>query len=140
MMNSIAGTAPCWRLVWFVFCLSLNSFAVRAASLPTEAEFTNRLGMKFARIKAGSFVTGNDDKLPAAALDAKEHGGRNIWVPERGDFDERPVHRVTISQPFYMGIYEVTNRQYEEFDRLHAHLRGKRGFSIDHDEAVVFVS
>ena len=83
---------------------------------------------------------GNVDKLPDAALDAKENGGRDIWVPERGDFDERPMHRITISQPFYMGIYEVTNRQYEEFDRLHAHLRGKRGFSIDHDEAVVFVS
>jgi formylglycine-generating enzyme required for sulfatase activity len=39
-----------------------------------------------------------------------------------------------------MGVCEVTNRQYEEFDRLHAHLRGKNGFSIDSDEAVIFVS
>ncbi|MHC4708031.1 MAG: SUMF1/EgtB/PvdO family nonheme iron enzyme, partial [Planctomycetota bacterium] len=41
---------------------------------------------------------------------------------------------------FYMGITEVTNAQFEQFDRLHLHLRGKKAFSIDHDEAVVFVS
>jgi len=39
-----------------------------------------------------------------------------------------------------MSVYEVTNEQYEKFDRLHVHLRGKLGFSIDNEEAVVFVS
>lgn len=32
---------------------------------------------------------------------------------ERGDFDEKPVHTVHISRPFYMGRTEVTQSQYE---------------------------
>jgi len=47
---------------------------------------------------------------------------------------------VTITKPFYMGVTEVTNAQYEQFCRMHERLRGKKGFSIDPDEAVVFVS
>ena len=39
-----------------------------------------------------------------------------------------------------MGIYEVTNAQYEQFDPEHRKLRGELGFSQDDDEAVVFVS
>ena len=46
--------------------------------------------MKLVRIPAGSFVMG----------DAKQG-------------DERPVRRVRISRPFYMGIYEVTDAQYD---------------------------
>ncbi|GAH33722.1 unnamed protein product, partial [marine sediment metagenome] len=57
-----------------------------------------------------------------------------------GDPDEQPVHKVTISKPFYMGVYEVTNTQYERFDPTHRYLRDKLGFSIENDEAVVFVS
>lgn len=30
-----------------------------------------------------------------------------------GDSDERPVHEVTLTSPFYLGIYEVTQQQYE---------------------------
>jgi hypothetical protein len=57
-----------------------------------------------------------------------------------GDFDERSTHKVTITRPFYMGVYEVTNAQYEQFDPEHRNLRGKLGFSKADDEAVVFVS
>jgi formylglycine-generating enzyme required for sulfatase activity len=57
-----------------------------------------------------------------------------------GDWDERPTHEVTISQPFLMGVTEVTNAQYEQFDPQHKQLRGKLGFSKEDDEAVVFVS
>jgi len=32
---------------------------------------------------------------------------------EKGAFDERPVHKVTLSKPFYMGKYEVTQEQWE---------------------------
>jgi formylglycine-generating enzyme required for sulfatase activity len=44
-----------------------------------------------------------------------------VWIPpgsfmmgsESGEADEKPVHRVTISQGFWMGKYEVTQSQYE---------------------------
>ncbi len=57
-----------------------------------------------------------------------------------GEFDERPVHRVTISRPFLLAATEVSNAQYERFDPGHKTLRGKRGLSREDDEAVLFVS
>jgi hypothetical protein len=41
---------------------------------------------------------------------------------------------------FSMSSTEVTNAQYERFDPSHRALRGKDGFSVKDDEAVVFVS
>jgi len=79
----------------------------------------NSIGMKFVRIEPGSFLMGQQ---------------------QGGDWDERPVHRVTITKPFFMAVTEVTNAQYEQFDPEHRRLRGKLGFSEKDDEAVVFVS
>ncbi|GAB3249531.1 hypothetical protein GCM10027347_06690 [Larkinella harenae] len=84
------------------------------------AQETNSLGMKLVTVPAGRFYRGSEG--------------------EGEDYDEAPVHRVTISRPFRMAITEVTNAQYEAFDPEHKKLRGKAGFSKDDDEAVVFVS
>jgi formylglycine-generating enzyme required for sulfatase activity len=111
--------------------------------MPTGENYANSVGMKFARIEPGGFKMGvGKTPLPEELNHSREVGGnREIYVPtENGDYDEHPVHRVTISKPFYMGIHEVTNEQYEKSDPLHVHLRGKLGFSIDNDEAVVFIS
>lgn len=59
---------------------------------------------------------------------------------EGEDFDEAPVHKVTISQPFRMGKTEITNAQYEAFRPEHKRERGKNGLSKEDDEAVVNVS
>jgi len=45
------------------------------------------------KIKSGSFMMGSDD----------------------GDSDEKPVHRVTIPNDFYIGKYEVTNEEFAKF-------------------------
>jgi len=90
-----------------------------AANMPTGKGYTNSLDMRFVRLEPGSFRMG------------QETGG---------DWDERPAHEVRITQPFYLGVTEVTNAQYEQFDPEHRHLRGKLGFSREDDEAVVFVS
>jgi len=90
-----------------------------AAELPGEKTFTNSLGMRMARIEPGQFLMGS---------------------PQGGDFDERPVHPVRITRPFYLGATEVTNAQYEQFDPGHRRLRGKLGWSKADDEAVVFVN
>ena len=83
-----------------------------------SAGFTNSLGMKMVRVEPGTFRMGSRE----------------------GDWDEVPVHRVTISSPFHVSATEVTNAQYEQFDPEHKNLRGKLGFSREDDEAVVFVS
>lgn len=50
------------------------------------ASFYNRYGMEMIRVPAGVFMMGSEDR----------------------NANERPVHEVTISRPFYAGKYEVT--------------------------------
>jgi sulfatase modifying factor 1 len=79
----------------------------------------NSIGMEFVRLVPGSFMMGQQ---------------------QGSHWDERPVHKVTIAEPFYMGVTEVTNAQYERFDPTHHALRGKYSLSNDDDDAVVFVA
>ncbi|MFH1743391.1 MAG: SUMF1/EgtB/PvdO family nonheme iron enzyme [bacterium] len=103
-----------------------------AAEMPSSKTFTNSIGMDFARIESGTFNMGAENTpFPSSVVNEAQQ--------KTGDYDERPTRRVTISHPFYMGVYEVTNRQYEQFDPDHGDLRGKLGFSKEDDEAVVFV-
>ena len=57
---------------------------------------TNAIGMQFKLIRAGEFMMGSpaDD-------------------PSKED-DETPQHRVRITNPFYLGVYEVTQEEYEK--------------------------
>lgn len=55
----------------------------------------NHIGMEFVLIPAGTFTMGSPDSDPNAYD------------------DEKPAHQVTISQPFYMGKYEVTQAQWK---------------------------
>jgi formylglycine-generating enzyme required for sulfatase activity len=143
-------------LFWFVMGVSAvagkdffaNTAKLKKAAplkMPTEEKFRNFVQMEFVRIEPGDFTMGFEGgELGEQILGATERSGnRDIKLSlfgKKGDYDERPTHQVAISKPFYMGVCEVTNQQYEAFDPLHMHLRGKRGFSIDNDEAVVFVS
>jgi len=52
--------------------------------------FTNSIGMEFVLIPAGSFQMGSNERD-----------------------DEKPVHKVEIKQAFYLGKYEVTQKQYQ---------------------------
>jgi len=119
--------------------MSGTAFSLGAASaafgvgMPADEEYINSIGVRFARIKPGSFIMGADETpLPMEVAE-------DPWRVH-GDFDEHPAHRVTISRSFYMSAYEVTNAQYEQFDPGHRALRGKHGFSKSDDEAAVFVS
>ena len=96
------------------------------------SEATIALGIRLRRIDAGTFLRGNDRRLPDALL--------SPTCFRYGDFDERPVHRVTITRPLYLAECQITNAQYEMFAPAHRELRGKLGFSREDDEAAVFVS
>jgi len=116
-----------------MLCLLAVAVAVSAAEMPKEKEWTNSQGMRLARIEPGRFSMGvGQTPLP------KDLAGPP-WR-QNGDTDEQPVHMVTVTKPFYMGVTEVTNAQYEQFDPKHRALRGKMGFSKEDAEAVVFVS
>ena len=60
-----------------------------ASSLATRR---NSIGMELVRIPAGEFMMGSDSDRP----------------------DEKPLHQVVISKPFYLGKYEVTQAQWQE--------------------------
>jgi formylglycine-generating enzyme required for sulfatase activity len=66
-------------------------------SLPRQ--LTNSLGMKFVLIQSGTFVMGSPP----------DEVGRSA--------DEGPQHEVSITRPFYLAIYPVTQEQYQRVMR-----------------------
>ena len=97
---------------------------------------TNAIGMQFVRIEPGTFTMGSED----AALSDELIGESRPHLRD-GDWDEQPVHQVTLTTPFYIGVFQVTNAQYEMFNPAHRELDSLQnvGFSREDDEAVVFV-
>jgi sulfatase modifying factor 1 len=63
---------------------------------------TNSIGMKLVPISPGSFTMGQDG--PAADYHVKKHAEKF----DDADWDEKPAHRVTITQAFQMSATEVT--------------------------------
>ena len=124
---------------------------------PAGRTFTNSLNMKFAKINAGEYKMGSRVRIPDHLTAPLSYPTRDDLISRfphgnaeyfrvyndhvaHGDFDEKPVHHVRIAKPFYMGIYEVTNEQFEQYDPTHQALRGRNGFSKADDEAAVFIS
>jgi sulfatase modifying factor 1 len=111
-----------WPAILLIFLATVLCPLDGTAALNSAQDsgtFVNSVGMKFVRIQPGQFMMGQE---------------------KGGDWDERPVHKVQITQSFAISATEVTNAQYEQFDPEHRELRGKLGFSERGDEAVVFVS
>ncbi len=127
---------------WWVIFLSAavlagcgSAFADQGhGELPRGPVYTNLIGMKLVRIEPGSFRMGFENEPLAEEVLTGQGQQRN------GDFDEHPAQDVEITKPFYIGMYEVTNKQYELFDPAHRALRGKKGVSKGDDEAVVYVN
>jgi len=132
------------KLLLSTMCLSFALPIItpaHAANMPSPDTYTNLIGMKFVRIEPGSFKMGNlTETLPFDMMPQDGGPGNRMDHLRAGDFDERPVHKVKITKPFYMGAFEVTNFQYELFDPGHKALRGRDETSTDDDEAVVNVS
>jgi len=124
----------------FTLVIAGLSLSVFANQMPSEKYYTNSVGIKFVRVESGEFMMGFEDKPLSEGLLIPEGKLSQDTVFVNGDYDEHPRHKVKISRPFYMGVYEVTNAQYELFDPDHRRVRGKLGFSKADDEAVVFVS
>ena len=84
-----------------------------AAHLGSAVVITNKIGMKMTLVPPGRFEMGSaetaDELSKAFPVEAatKEPGLQPLG--------ERPVHVVTISRPFYLGNYEVTKRQFNQF-------------------------
>jgi len=139
--TSVAGDTNMRASVLLIVALLVAVAAAGNAEMPTEKEFVNSIGMRFVRIEPGTFQMGQSGLLPFEILPYTGGRGDRMDTLRPGDFDEKPVHTVEITKPFYMAVYEVTNFQYELFDYNHKLLRGKqKGLSKDDDAAVIFIN
>ncbi len=84
------------RRVIMISCLTIAiSLPITSMTFSAEKPFsvmTNSIGMKLVLLPAGEFQMGR---------------------PGSGKGRNRPQHRVRITKPFWMGIYEVTQEEYE---------------------------
>lgn len=98
--------APALRRAWagtaLVLCATLATNPAGAA----DKTFTNPLGMEFVLIPAGSFLMGSANDLRDAPS------------------SEKPRHKVTISKPYYLGKFEVTQAQWQA-------VMGSSSFDLD---------
>ncbi|HEX7375716.1 MAG TPA: formylglycine-generating enzyme family protein [Pirellulales bacterium] len=99
---------------------------------PQVETITNTLGMKLARVPAGEFTMGSDESLAELKGSFIAPG----FFDQHGFAAERPAHTVRISMPFYMGVYEVTNGQFQKFADVSryetdAEKDGEGGYGLD---------
>lgn len=80
----------------------LDSSSNSAQTSPLQKDYKNSVGMEFVEIPAGEFMMG---------LPSDQEG---IWDLQVGWDTEGPVHNVTIEESYYLGKYEVTQKQWRE--------------------------
>jgi formylglycine-generating enzyme required for sulfatase activity len=93
--------------------LTLITALLHPTLAPHAAEpITNSIGMNFVRIEAGTFVMGQDGPPIAGRGEMATHPAEF----RAADWDEKPAHGVTITQPFHMSVTEVTLGQSRAMD------------------------
>ncbi len=96
-------------LCWWMVSVGLAGAQDAANSTAGAKLITSAsTGMKLTLIPAGTFLMGSSDADVAAALRA------DSTLKEEYLKREQPQHTVRISQPFYMGVTEVTQGEYEQ--------------------------
>jgi formylglycine-generating enzyme required for sulfatase activity len=75
---------------------ALKDFVAGGPAVGRQRTLTTSIGMHFAEVPAGAFLMGSLDHEAQRGL------------------DEGPRHAVTITRPFYLGIYPVTQREFME--------------------------
>jgi formylglycine-generating enzyme len=75
---------------------------------------TNSIGMKLVLIPAGEFMMGSSESQEDIA--AFFNNAYGVAVHKASDFNgELPQHRVRITKPFYLGMYDITRQQFKKF-------------------------
>ena len=96
-LRVLTVSGVCWVIVLSVFlfgCSSRKDDDQNELDKHLTVEFDHGVTMKLVLIPAGNFLMGS----PETETDRRDYEG--------------PQREVTISQPFYMGIYEVTQAQW----------------------------
>jgi formylglycine-generating enzyme required for sulfatase activity len=137
-----AGMLGMLALLWFFLLRPSNNQPSRERERPEnkgpEKEFTNSLRMKFVLIPAGKFTMGSSpEEIERCIKSDAQHTG---FYKTEG-----PQHEVEITQPFYLGVHEVTVGQVRKFVKDNKYLVGddrwlKPGFEQTDDHPVIFVT
>src|ERR1019366_5134815 len=103
-------------------CLALvAAFVTLAGDLAVHAQpkkdppkdFTNSIGMKFVWIPPGNFMMGSPKE-------------------EKVRFENETQHKVTLTKGFYMGVYTVTQEQYETvMGKNPSRFKGEKNLPVD---------
>jgi formylglycine-generating enzyme required for sulfatase activity len=80
-----------------------------ARQLGLPAEISNSIGMKLVLIPPGEFMMGSPREL---IEDEWKAPGADQWYKDHLP-GEGPQHRVRITRPFYLGMYKVTQEEYQ---------------------------
>jgi formylglycine-generating enzyme required for sulfatase activity len=121
----------------FYKMLKLNTYlslALLASGASTSAQQPVTAG--FAHIAPGSFTMGADDvELSAAVVSGF---GANFARPVRGDWDEKPAHKVTITHGFSIATHLVTVSEFQQFDHDYKPVAEYSGYAsgISYQQAV----
>ncbi|MDY0170156.1 MAG: formylglycine-generating enzyme family protein, partial [Thermoguttaceae bacterium] len=95
-----------------------------ARHLGVPVEFENSIGMKFVLIPPGPFMMGStEEEVEQFVQKAKQAGDPKRRVARLPG--EAPRHRVRITRPFFLGVCEVTQSEYERIAGSNpSHFRG----------------
>ena len=113
-----------------------------AKYLKVPVEYTNSLGMKFRLIPPGKFIMGSPPEEIACLLE-KDLQPYPYYADRLKS--EGPEHEVEITQPFYLGVHEVTVGQLRQFVKDNNYQMDddrwqNPGFEQTDDHPVVFAS
>ena len=98
----------CWKVATFLGCMALAFGACNKKEKTLTLDLGGGVTMDLALIPAGEFMMGSRESAQEVARKSGYSGAKAEWFTR-----EHPRHRVRITQPFYMGKYEVTQSQYE---------------------------
>ncbi len=98
-------------------CLTCAPAAVVAAEQDLPKQITNLLGMRLILVPSGTFEMGSDESPQALAAAYPQYDQQRFLLLS----DEAPVHRVRITNAFYLGQHEVTVGQFRRFLQLSGH-------------------
>lgn len=118
--------------------VGLRNAALAALCMTMPAWAQNSSGIDLVKIHAGNFQMGGD----GIALSGVQNSGLGVSSdrPAKGDYDEYPAHRVTISHDFLIASHLVSVEEFQKFDPAYKPVAAYPGYAagISYEQAAAF--